>query len=81
MRDLQMLNQGRFKKNIVTFCLEDSIQEILAMMKIKADLKSIDLFVDKEKQLDYKLLAKFKNSRLAIRDTLPTHVTGDMIRF
>ena len=80
MRDLQMLNQGRFKKNIGTFCLEDSIQEILGMMKIRADLKSVRLYVDEEKELTYKLLPPRK-SRTIVKDKLPTHVIGDMVRF
>ena len=75
MRDWQMLSQGRFTKNIITFCLGDAIQEVLGMMKIRADLKGIKLFFDEEEQESYK---QRKISRLEAKDKLPAYVIGDM---
>ena len=77
MRDWQMLSQGRFSKNIITFCLEDAIQEVVGMMKIRADLKGIRLFVDEEKKEDYNLSPR-DESRPMAKDKLPVYVTGDM---
>ena len=47
------------------------------MMMIKADLKGIQLFFDKEKTESYQLSPE-DESQLVVKDKLPIYVTGDM---
>ena len=53
------------------------IYEVLDMMMIKADLKGIQLFFDKEKTESYQLSPE-DESQLVVKDKLPIYVTGDM---
>ena len=43
-----MLSKGQFTKNIITFKIEDAVQEVLEIMKMRAELKGIRLFYDRE---------------------------------
>ena len=50
------------------------------MMKIRADLKGIELFLDEGRKENYKLFAPEK-SRTVAGNKLPKNVIGDKLRF
>lgn len=52
-----MLSKGQFYKKMISFCLKDAINEVIGMMKMRANLKGIQLFYDENKEEDYNLFS------------------------
>ena len=70
-----MLCKGQFSKKMMTFCLQDAIDEVIGIMKMSADLKGIQLFYDEKKEEEFHPLSK------VAYDKLPVNVIGYMQRF